>query len=121
VKVRIVASGIAIAALAGVVVPTALSASASATTPTPTTPTITKCAPATALVGHGVTIHGTGLTGATKVTIGGRAAKLPSTPIKKSIRVKVPTGVVNGMQKVKVVTPSGTASHSCKFKKPAKK
>ncbi len=70
-RVRTIAAGVAVAALAGTAVPMALSGTASAKgSGTPTTVTITKCSPAIATIGKTVTIKGTDLTGATKVVIG---------------------------------------------------
>ncbi len=117
-RVRIVASGVAIAVLAGVAVPTALSGPASAAGTT-AAPTITTCAPATATMGKNVTIHGTALANATKIAIDGHVV----TALKngaKSIRVPVPTGIKQ-QSTVKVVTANGTATGQCAFKHAKKK
>jgi len=119
VRFRIVASGVAIAALAGVAVPMALSTSASAVPTTAGAPTITKCSPATATMGKNVTIRGTNLANATKVTIGGTTV----TPIKdtaKAIKAQVPTGI-KAAANVKVVTANGSFTAACTFQKPPKK
>jgi hypothetical protein len=119
VRVRIVASGIAIAALAGVAVPVALSNSASAV-PSPTAPPmITKCMPATATMGKNVVIHGTGLANATKVTIGGKVVT-PLTDTARAIKAQVPTGI-NAASNVKVVTANGSFTATCTFQRPPKK
>jgi len=119
VRVRILASGVAMAALAGAAVPLALSNPVSAA-PSPTAaPTITKCSPATATMGKNVTIRGTGLSSATKVTIGGKVV----TPLKdtaKAIKAVVPTAI-NAASTVKVTTANGTVAAACTFKKPTKK
>jgi hypothetical protein len=126
VKVRTVASGVAIAALAGFAVPTALSASASATaTPAPpAVTTVTKCSPATATIGKIVTIHGVALQGATSVTIGKKnAAIVDGKDRAKTIQVTVPNLTKAGVYPVKVVTPQGTATNTkpCTFQKAKKK
>ena len=132
-KVRTVASGVAIAALAGTAVPLALSGSASAKVPaTPTTTaaptmTITKCSPATATIStakktHYVTIHGTELAGATGVKIDGKTAVF-TTNTNKYIKAAVPTGIkaATDTVKVSVGSVSATNSTSCTFKKAVKK
>jgi hypothetical protein len=124
VRVRTVASGIAILAVAGVAVPTALSGSAVAKSTA--APTITACAPAPAVLGKNVTLKGTGLSGATSVAIGRKTTV--AGPFKsdtaKALKFKVPTtgvGTTSG-DKVTVTTPNGTsAAVSCTFKKAPKK
>jgi len=120
VKVRTVASGVAIAALAGVAVPVALSASASATTAPTTVPTVTKCAPATATIGKTVTIHGKALEDATAVTIGkkNKAAITAGKDKAKAIVVTVPKTLNPGKYNVTVSNAIGTSSPvQCTFAK----
>ncbi|HVC71251.1 MAG TPA: IPT/TIG domain-containing protein [Acidimicrobiales bacterium] len=114
-KVRILASGVAFAVSASVAVPLALGNSASAGT---AAPTITHCLPATATMGKKVTIHGTGLSAATKVAIDAKAVT-PLSNAAKSIKVPVPTGI-KAASNVKVVTANGTATAVCNFQKPKK-
>jgi hypothetical protein len=124
VRLRTFASGVAVAILAGVAVPVALSTSASAAkAPSSGTATITKCSPATATIGKNVTIHGTDLTGATKVMIGSHnvTADIISNTA-KAIKVPVPAGLATASAvTVKAVTPAGTATQTCNFKKAPKK
>jgi len=122
VRARTIAFGVAAAALAGTAVPVALSGSASAKgSSTPTTVAITKCSPNPAVIGKTVTIHGTDLTGATKLVIGQKSVVINANTA-KAIKATVPTGTgVKQPVNVKVVTPSGSASQQCSFKKPAKK
>jgi len=121
VKIRTVASGVAVLALAGLAVPAALDGSAVAKGTA--APTITACAPAPAIIGKNVTITGTGLAGATAVTIGKNATI--NGPFKhdtaKKLEVKVPT-VRKGADMVTVTTGNGTsAGVSCTFQKAKKK
>jgi IPT/TIG domain len=125
VKVRTVAAGVAIAILAGTAVPIALSGSASAKgSGTPTTVAITKCSPATATVGKSVTIHGTDLSGVTKLSIGGKnvLAAMTKNTAKAITVTPVPSGMSNlSAATVKVTTPAGSATGTCAFKKAKKK
>lgn len=127
-RVRTVASGVAIAALAGTAVPLALAGSASAkvsatpTTTTASTPTITKCSPATATMSttkktRYVIIHGTELAGVTKVNIDGKKSTF-TTNTNKLIKATVPSGITVGTDTVKALVTAGTAinSTSCAFK-----
>ena len=75
-------------------------------------PTITSFTPAYGPPGTIVTIKGTNLSGALKVTIGGVAATINSNTATK-IKVTVPEGAVSG--KIKVVTPSGNGKSSTPF------
>lgn len=130
-KSRIVASGVVALAIAGVAVPAALSGSASAKPTSTAPPVVSGCKPTTATIGKSVTIHGTGLAGATQVTIG--TTKKNTVTIttfkdtKKSIKFKTPTGktgtgVTAGSENVAVTTGNGTsASVSCTFQKAPKK
>jgi hypothetical protein len=121
VRFRTFASGVAIAALAGVVVPIAMNGTASAAKAPPGPATITKCSPATATIGKTVTIHGTDLLGATKLTIGGKAATINANTA-KAIKATVPAKIgVQNPDTVKAVTPNGTATQTCSFQKPVKK
>jgi hypothetical protein len=125
VRVRTVASGLAVLALAGVAVPTALSSSAVAKSTA--APTVTACAPAPAIIGKNVTLHGTGLAGATSIAIGKKTTGVVAGPFKhdtaKAITLKVPTGVsTKSGDTVTVTTPNGTSTGvSCTFKKAPKK
>jgi len=127
VRVRIIAAGVALAALAGTAVPLALSGSASAKgSGTPTTLAITRCSPAAATIGKTVTIHGTDLTGATKVTIGGRNVTTSITAnTAKAIKVNPVPGHIavtpNATTTVKVTVSGVTATQQCSFKKAPKK
>ncbi len=122
-RVRTVASGIAVLAVAGLAVPAALTGSAVAKSTA--APTVTACAPAPAVLGKIVTIKGTGLSAATSVTIGRKTTI--NGPFKsdtaKALKVKVPTtgvGTTAG-DKVTVTTANGTsAGVSCTFKKAPK-
>jgi hypothetical protein len=84
VRIRTVAGRVAIASLAIVAVPTALSGVASAK-PKPVSPPatqspawdwITPAATHSVKIGHTLTIHGTDLSGATSATIGGVTVKI---------------------------------------------
>jgi hypothetical protein len=75
-------------------------------------PTITKFSPASGKPGAKVTITGTNLAGATKVTIGGKVAQITSNTATK-IKVIVPSSAKTG--KIKVTTPGGTATSATKF------
>jgi flagellar hook assembly protein FlgD len=107
--------------LAGVAVPLALTGSASAAKAPPGPPAITKCSPATATIGKNVTIHGTDLTGATKVTIDAKAVTINANTA-RAIKVIVPTGIkTKAPDTVKAFTPNGTATGACSFQPPKKK
>jgi hypothetical protein len=96
VRIRTVAGRVAIASLAIVAVPTALSSAASAkpkpVSPPSTSPAWDWCSPAAGKIVHTVTIHGTDLTGATSATVGGIAAK-----IKKDTAKKIKISTKGGM------------------------
>ena len=64
-------------------------------------------------VGTSVTITGTGLTGATKVTFGGVAATVFTVDSSTQITATVPTGAVTG--KIAVTTSGGTAISTATF------
>jgi alpha-tubulin suppressor-like RCC1 family protein len=102
---RIFLAGLVSVAVCGV---SALPASAS--TPTPT---ITKFKPTSAVVGNEVTITGTNLAGATKVTFNGKKATVISDTAKK-IEADVPIGATTGY--VVVTTPGGTATSASRLK-----
>jgi hypothetical protein len=128
VRVRLIASGVAIAALAGTAVPLALSGSAAAKgSGTPAPVAITKCSPAVATIGKTVTIHGTSLTGATKVTIGTKnvTASIKNNTAKAITIFPVPSGiaVTPNAATVKVTALSGSATNNttCHFQKAKKK
>jgi hypothetical protein len=128
VRVRTIAAGVALAALVGTAVPVALSGSASAKgSGAPTVVAITKCSPGTATIGKSVTIHGTDLTGATKVTIAGKDMVKAGSVVSntaKTIKISpVPSGiaVTPNAATIKVTTPSGSAQGTCTFKKAPKK
>ena len=76
-------------------------------------PTITSFSPTSGPVGTKVTIKGTGLAKASKVTFDNKVAK-PTSDTATKIVVKVPTGAATG--KIKVTTAAGTAASSSKFK-----
>jgi hypothetical protein len=128
VRVRTIAAGVTLAALAGTAVPLVLSGAASAKgSGTPTTMAITKCSPTVATFGKSVTIHGTDLGGVTKVMLGSHnvtADVTGNTP--KAIKINpVPGGmaVTPNAVTVKVVAAGGSATNntSCHFQKPKKK
>ena len=75
-------------------------------------PTISSIAPTSGPVGTLVTINGTGLLGATRVTFGGVVSSFTVVSSSK-ITATVPTGAVTG--KVTVKTPGGSASSSATF------
>jgi len=76
-------------------------------------PTIASFSPTSGPVGTKVTIKGTGLAKASKVTFDNKVAK-PTSDTATKIVVKVPTGAATG--KIKVTTAAGTAASSSKFK-----
>jgi hypothetical protein len=89
------------------------SASSNAVTPSPgSTPTITSFSPKSGPVGKVVTIKGTNLTGATKVTFNGKAATITSDTATK-IKVKVPASATTG--KIQVTTPDGKVKSASNF------
>jgi uncharacterized repeat protein (TIGR03803 family) len=75
-------------------------------------PTITTISPTSGPVGTAVTITGTGLTQATKVTFGGKAGTF-TVNNDSQITATVPTGAKTG--KIVVTTPGGTATSSGTF------
>ena len=75
-------------------------------------PTITAIAPASGPVGTVVIITGNNLTGATKVTVGPKAALFTVNSATR-ITATVPTGAVTG--KIKVTTAGGTATSTATF------
>jgi hypothetical protein len=123
VRVRSIAAGVVLAGLVGTAVPMALAGSASAKgSGAPTTVAITKCSPGTATIGKSVTIHGTDLTGATKVSIKGVNVTADITAnTAKAIKISPLPGGIAGVtpnaSTVKVTTPAGSASGTCNFKK----
>jgi uncharacterized repeat protein (TIGR03803 family) len=78
------------------------------------TPTVNHIAPASGAEGSSVTITGTGLTQATKVTFGGVIATTFTVNSDTNVTATVPAGAKTG--KIAVTTPGGTASSSSKFK-----
>jgi hypothetical protein len=76
-------------------------------------PTIKSFSPASGKVGATVTIKGTALADATKVTIDGKTATVTSDTATQ-IKVKVPTGAKTG--KIVVTTPGGKVTSKTKFK-----
>lgn len=125
-KIRTVASGVAALTLAGLAVPAALSGSASATATL--TPAITACKPGPATLGKTLTIEGTGLKGATVVTIGKLSLDAPfKADSRTKIKVVLPKkikGLKNYAGNVTVTGATSTAfsnTISCTFQKaPAK-
>jgi hypothetical protein len=79
---------------------------------TPVAPTITKVAPTSGPVGTVVTLKGTNLSGATKVTLNGVKASIITDTATK-IKVKVPSGATSG--KIKVTTAGGTVKAATPF------
>jgi hypothetical protein len=75
-------------------------------------PTITSFSPASGPPGTTVTIKGTNLAGATKVTFNGKAATITSDSATK-IKVTVPSGATTG--KIKVTTPGGKVTSATNF------
>ena len=69
--------------------------------------------PASGRVGATVTIKGTNLSGATKVTFGGKKATTIVSDTATRLKVKVPSGARSG--KIKVVTPGGTVKSATSF------
>jgi len=76
------------------------------------TPTITSFSPPSGSVGTPVTITGTGLIQATKVTFNGRSASFTATS-DTQISTTVPTGATTG--KIIVTTPGGSATSATSF------
>ncbi len=91
---------------------TAASATSFTVTPSPAPPTVTSFTPASGPVGAGVTISGSGFTGATKVTFHGTAANF-NVVSSTRITATVPSGATSGS--IAVTTPGGTASSSWSF------
>ncbi len=87
------------------------SASSNAVTPTPL-PKITRFSPASGPVGTVVTIKGTNLTGATKVTFNGTSATITSDTA-TTIKAKVPAKATTGA--IQVTTPNGTVTSTSNF------
>lgn len=79
----------------------------------PTAPTITSFKPSSGATGNKVTITGTNLSGATKVSFKGAAATIIKDTATK-ITTKVPTGAKTGP--IKVTTSGGTATSASSFK-----
>lgn len=75
-------------------------------------PTITSFTPASGAPGITITITGTNLSGATKVTIGGVVGTIKSDSA-TVIKVKVPQGALTG--KIKITTPGGKVKSATKF------
>jgi len=75
-------------------------------------PTVTGFTPPSGPVGTPVTITGTGLTQATKVTFNGKPASF-TVNLDTQITATVPTGATTG--KILITTPGGSASSSTKF------
>lgn len=76
------------------------------------TPSITSFAPTSGAEGDPVTITGVSLTGATRVTFGGKAATFRVNS-DTTISTTVPTGAVTG--KIQVTTPGGIATSTTNF------
>jgi uncharacterized repeat protein (TIGR03803 family) len=76
-------------------------------------PTIVSFKPGNGPVGTQVTITGTGLTGATKVTFGGVKAALFTVNSGTQVKAAVPTGAKTG--KIAIATAGGTAASSATF------
>lgn len=76
------------------------------------TPTILSFSPTSGKVGTTVMIAGSGFTGATKVTFGGKAGTFAANN-NSQITATVPTGAKTG--KIVVTTPGGTASSATSF------
>jgi hypothetical protein len=76
-------------------------------------PTITSFSPTSGAAGVKVTIKGTNLAKATKITFNGKAAKAITDTATKIV-TKVPSGATTG--KIKVVTAGGSATSRSKFK-----
>ena len=76
-------------------------------------PVISSFTPPNGPVGTPVTITGTGLTGATKVTFGGVKATVFTVTSGTQVTATVPTGALTG--KVKITTAGGTATSSGTF------
>jgi large repetitive protein len=77
------------------------------------TPTISSFSPTSGAVGTTVTITGTGLTKATKVTIGGKSASF-TVNSSTQITATVPTDAATG-KKISVTTAGGTANSKAAF------
>jgi len=88
-------------------------ASSAYATKKPAAPTITSFKPTSGKVGDKITVTGTNLSGATKVSFKGAAATITKDAATK-ITTKVPTGAKTGA--IKVTTAGGTASSATSFK-----
>jgi hypothetical protein len=108
--------------ITAVIPPTAITGVVSVTTPTgqisalgslKIAPTVTGFSPASGAVGTSVTITGTALTGATKVTFGGVAATQFTVNSVTQITATVPTGAITG--KIGVTTPGGSGMSATNF------
>jgi YVTN family beta-propeller protein len=77
------------------------------------TPTITSFSPASGPAGTVVTIKGTSLNGATKVTFNGVKGTITKDTATK-IKVTVPSGATTG--KIEVITPGGNVKTATAFK-----
>ena len=91
---------------------TGLSAASFTVTAPPAAPSVTSFLPASGIVGSGVTVTGSGFTGATAVKFNGVAA---SFAVLSDTRVNtvVPTGATSGP--ISVTTPNGTGTSSGSF------
>lgn len=77
------------------------------------TPTLASFSPPSGPIGTSVTINGTGLTQATKVSFGGVAATTFTVNSDSKISATVPAGAITG--KIAVTTTGGTATSSATF------
>ena len=114
-RIRTVAGRAAIASLAIMAVPTAMSGVASAkpkpVSPPTTSPAWDWCSPHAVKIGHTLTIHGSDLTGATSATIGGAAAKIKKDTAKV---IKISTkGATAGT--VEIFFTGASVSGPCNF------
>jgi len=89
-----------------------IAASGTGTAVTPVTPVITELTPGSGAIGSGVTVTGTGFTGATAVTFNGVAAAY-TVESDTQITTTVPAGTTTGP--VRVTTPGGTATSAADF------
>jgi hypothetical protein len=87
--------------------------------------TITKCSPATATIGKSVVIHGTDLTGVTKLKIGHKnvVADITNNTATAITVSPLPGGipVTPNAATIKVTAAGGSATGTCSFQKPKKK
>ncbi|HXQ44593.1 MAG TPA: IPT/TIG domain-containing protein [Acidimicrobiales bacterium] len=124
-KVRTVASGLAVVAMTGIAVPAALGGVASAKAPSTAAPTVAACTPSPATVKKLVTITGKGLAKATSVTIGSKVT-VDRSAFKKDLGKKITFEVPKAILKTKaylvtVTTASGSGSAMCNFQTAPKK